>query len=230
MLTPLQTSTIHAIINIFESGRSAADYSAVSVIDGSDHHLCYGRPRVSLASGNLTALVNDYCATRGAAHAAALRCFLARLQQRDLGLDRDPAFHAALALAGADPVMRALQDRSFDRLLWQPALKSAKGVYVHSALSTAIVLESCTQGGWAGLRNSVTGRHGRPPCIREECWMEFYVRARRRWLASSNPHRPDGARRMDAFLELIATGNWDLDLPITVRGVTVPADLLQRAA
>jgi len=229
-MTPLQKQTAQAIVSVFETGSASGDYSCVSLIEGDSGHLSYGRAQISLTSGNLGLLVTEYCAAPGAVQAAALRPFIPRLQAHDIRLDDSQSLRSALVLAGADPVMRNLQDRSFDRLFWEPALRMAASAYLQLPLGVALVYDSCIQGGFASLRNSITARYGRPPAIREECWLEFYAKARHRWLSNSHAPLPSTVYRMDTFLDLIAKGNWQLNLPITVRGVTIEAEALDKAA
>ncbi|HXR37854.1 MAG TPA: peptidoglycan-binding domain-containing protein, partial [Terracidiphilus sp.] len=50
---------------------------------------------------------------------------------------------------------------------------------------------------------------------------------RRNWLANHpNPALHPTVYRMDAFLQLINNGTWDLPLPLTVRGILITEDVL----
>jgi chitosanase len=42
-MTPIQQKTIKAIVNVFETGQPAGNYSAVTVLAGDSGHLTYGR-------------------------------------------------------------------------------------------------------------------------------------------------------------------------------------------
>src|SRR5579884_585891 len=218
-MTAQQKDTAQAIVNIFETGHAEGDYGRVTLIPGDTGHLTYGRAKVSLSSGNLGLLIAQYCATVGASQTSALRPFLPRLQKRDASLDDDAALRAALRAAGADPVMKSVQDAFFDRIFWAPALKAAASTSIQTPLGIAVVFDSCIQGAWSRVRSSVTAQFGCPPAIREESWIEHYVAARRRFLASAPAPLPQTVYRMDAFASLIRAGNWQLQLPLTVHGV-----------
>jgi len=50
------------------------------------------------------------------------------------------------------------------------------------------------------------------------------LKARRAWLsASANELLRRTVYRQDVFEAIIATGNWDLTLPLVVRSVVIPA-------
>lgn len=221
-VTEQQKSTAQAIVNIFETGRAAGDYSRVTVIPGDLGHLSYGRAQVSLASGNLGILISDYCAHPSAIHAGTLRPYLDPLLHRDLALDHDLALRASLAIASADPVMHDVQNEFFDRAFWIPAEKHAAATGITTPLGLAIVFDSCIQGGWLSVSNPLIAGHGQPPAIAEQKWLDLYLGARRAFLLNGHPPLPSTACRMDAFATLIAASNWSLALPITIRGVTIP--------
>lgn len=71
------------MVNIFETGRTTGNYSAISVIPGDDGHLSYGRSQAALGSGSLQTLLENYCARPDASFAAALRPYLARIAAED---------------------------------------------------------------------------------------------------------------------------------------------------
>jgi len=226
-MTPLQKATAQAIVNVFETGRPQGDYARIGLIDGDAGGLSYGRAQVSLGSGNLARLLNEYCGEPDALHAGALRPYLPRLSARDATLNHDDGFRASLAAAGADPCMRRIQDAYFDREFWQLALRRAEAHEITTPLGIAVVYDSCIQGGFASVALDVDMHKGRPPAVREECWIEFYVKSRRSFLAHSRPPLPSTTYRLDAFMQLIEAGNWNLDLPITAHGVTISADALE---
>ncbi len=65
-MTPLQEKTIKAIVNVFETGRAAGNYAAVTVLAGDSGHLTYGRSQSALGSGTLFQLLSQYCEVRRA--------------------------------------------------------------------------------------------------------------------------------------------------------------------
>ncbi len=58
----------------------------------------------------------------------------------------------------------------------------------------------------------------------EKQFINQYLQAREDWLKSSaNELVRRTTYRMDAFQTLVANGNWELDLPLIIRGVAIPA-------
>ena len=230
-MTPLQQKTIKAIVNVFETGRAAGNYSAVTVIAGDSGHLSYGRSQSALGSGTLFELLSQYCVSPGAKFAAQLESYLPRVQAKDATLDNDANLRNILREAGADPVMQAEQDRFFDTGYFNPACASASACGLNSALAQAIVYDSHVQGNWRAMRDATTQKCGVPGSngVTEQQWVSAYVQTRKQWLLGSHPPLPTTAYRMESFLNLIANGNWDLDLPIQVHGVTIADADLGRA-
>ncbi len=219
MLSDLQKKTAMAVVNIFETGQFLGDYGKVTLLPGDPGHLTYGRSQTTLASGNLYLLIKAYREAPGAALAEGLAPFLERLADRDLTLDHDPVLRGLLEQAGDDPVMQSVQDGFFDRVYWEPTLKSADYIGVGSALGTTVVYDSRIHGSWHRLRDRTSERHGELKHIGERDWIGHYVSTRRDWLANhSITILNRTVYRMDALNGLIAEGNWTLELPITLRG------------
>ena len=231
MLNLIQKCTIQAIVNVFETGRPAGDYDNVTVAAQDPGHLSYGRSQVTLASGTLARLVQDYCQEPDAALSAEFAPYLALLAARDVRLDGDARLHALLRDAGADPAMRRVQDALFDRAYWEPACRAAQGLGIVTALGTGVVYDSFIQGGWIRMRDATAASLGRPkalPEIRsgeltdEPAWVSRYIAVRRNWLAThANPLLRLTTYRMDTFAALAAAGNWALALPIVAHGVRI---------
>lgn len=227
MLTELQKKTGQAIVNIFETGHPLGDYGKVTLIKGDSGHLTYGRSQTTLASGNLYLLIKAYCDAPDAQFAAPLDQFLGRLANRDLVLDTDVTFRTLLREAGDDPVMHDVQDRFFDRVYWASGENSATRWSIFTTLGVAVVYDSTVHGSWPRIRDLTTQRHGNPPATDEKDWIGFYVSERRNWLANhTNPVLHPTVYRMDEFSKLIHNQNWDLALPITVRGVQIDETVL----
>ncbi len=227
MLTPLQKQAAQAIVNIFETGTARGRYGQVTLLAGDSGHLTYGRAQTTLASGNLYLLVKAYCEAAGASAAAELEAYLDRLLRRDLSLDRDMGFRELLRAAGDDPVMQAEQDAFFDRVYWEPAVKSAAFITARTALGAAIVYDSRVHGSWHLLRDRTLDQHGALEALGEEAWLARYVELRRDWLAThSNQLLHKTVYRMDSFVQLIGKAKWDLGLPFSVRGVRIDEDVL----
>ena len=223
MLTETQKRAAQAIVNIFETGRALGRYDQVTLLSGDSGHLTYGRAQTTLASGNLALLVRDYCEARGS-QADALRPYLAALDACDVALDHDERLKDALRAAGADPVMRTVQDAFFDRVYWGPAVASADVLGLLRALSVTAVYDGRVHGSFDLMRKRTTQLYGAPSAIGEAAWVQRYVDTRRDWLATHpNTLLRKTVYRMDALSELIAEARWDLDLPLRVRGVLIDA-------
>lgn len=227
MLTDLQKRTAQAIVNVFESGMVLGNYSLVTLLRGDPGHLTFGRTQTTLASGNLYLLIKAYCESAGATFGSRFKRYLGRLASRDTTLDIDKPFRALLRESGSDPIMRDVQDQFFDRVYWKPSIADCSALGITSALSTTVVYDSRIHGSWAFVRARTEQRHGSTAAIGERPWIERYVTERRDWLAN---HTRTILRatvyRMDAFMQLIDDGSWDLPLPLRVRGVSIDEETL----
>lgn len=222
MVTDLQKHTVHAIVNIFETGQILGNYGQVTLLAGDSGHLTYGRSQTTLASGNLYLLIRAYCDAEASAFAAQLSLYLDRLEDHDLSLDHDMTFRTLLRDAGDDPVMHEVQDSFFDRVYWEPAVRSAEYIKSTTALGMATVYDSRIHGSWHRIRDGVIADFGKLEDKGEEAWMQAYIAARHNWLSThGNKLLRKTAYRMDALKGLCDAGKWTLELPITVRGHTI---------
>jgi chitosanase len=222
-MTPLQKASIQAIVNIFETGRIRGSYGALAVLKGDTGHLSYGRSQTTLGGGGLFTLLNRYSQAPGARWSSALRPALARFQAKDFTLDNDANIKTILKLAGDDPVMQATQDQFFDEDYFAPSIQAAQLAGLKTALGIGVVYDSHIQGGWGTVKSrvpSVSASGG------EGSWIAKYVDARRNWLLSLKAPLPATVYRMDTFKTLLSSGNLELALPLTVRGITLSEDLL----
>jgi chitosanase len=231
MPSDLQKRTAQAIVNIFETGSALGKYGNVTLLPGDTGHLTYGRSQTTLGSGNLYLLIKAYCDAAGAQFAAALNPYLQPLLARDTTLDTDMTLRGLLRQAGDDPVMQSVQDQFFDQNYWTPSITAAANSGVSSALGTNVVYDSHIQGAWLTIRNITNSNHGQAGDIGEQPWITAYVNERRNWLATnSNTLLHGTVYRMDAFLQLINDGKWDLPLALSVRGVLIDEDILAGTA
>ena len=224
-ITEVQKKTAQAIVNIFETSHVLGDYGMITLLAGDSGHLTYGRSQTTLTSGNLFLLIQAYCDASGY-FADALQPYLTRLSNRDLALDNDLAFRRILKDAGADPVMQETQDGFFDRVYWNPARASARSTGLFTGLGTAVVYDSHIHGSWARIRDK-TNALGTAAQIGEKKWITNYVDVRRNWFAThSNPLLRRCVYRMDSFGQLVQEHKWQLELPLTIRGIQITADFL----
>jgi chitosanase len=226
-LTALQKSAAQAVVNIFETGSIRGNYSDVTLLPGDSGQLTYGRSQTTLASGNLFLLIESYCGQSTGSFCAELKPYLTKLQTCDCTLNTDMIFRSLLKDAGSDPVMQDVQDAFFDRVYWDPAMRSADALGAQSALGAAIVYDSTVHGSWAQVRDMTRKQFGELKQIGEVQWMSDYVETRRQWLATyPNPLLHKTVYRMDAFRQIINAGNWKLGLPLVVRGLSITPDSL----
>lgn len=219
----LQKEACRAIVNVFETGKVRGDYGAVTVIKGDNGHLSYGRSQVSLGSGHLYHLIDQYCQEPSAVFAGDLKPYLQRLKDKDVTLDGDDGLKTLLRRAGKeDTAMRTAQDQYFNQNFLGPALTDAEKFGVTLPLGQAVVYDSHVQGGWGTL----SARSGKVGARGEKDWIGQYVTMRRDWLSSRNPPVPATVYRMDSFRALIQDGNFDLTLPFKVHGVMITQEAL----
>ena len=227
MLTEQQKKVAQAIVNIFETGSPQGEYGQVTVLAGDSGHLTYGRSQTTLGSGNLYLLIKGYCEAPAAQFATPLQPYLERLKSLDTSLDHDGVLHHLFEQAGNDPVMQDVQDRFFDHVYWEPAVAAAHSLEIGTALGTAVVYDSTVHGAWKPMRDRTIARHGQPSTVGEQEWMSHYVDIRREWLAThDNRLLRKTVYRMDAFRKLIAQANWELTLPVVVRGIQIDDEVL----
>ncbi|UFS70442.1 peptidoglycan-binding protein [Geomonas sp. RF6] len=225
-MNELQKKTAQAIVNIFESGRVHGDYGAVAVLKGDEGHLTYGRSQTTLGSGNLFVLVKSYCSRPDALYSEDLRPYLRDLAQCNIALDSDMHLRTLLREAGEDPVMRDEQDRFFDAHFFEPALRAASGRGVLTPLGQTVIYDSFIQGGFNRIVSLVGATIGDRD-VDEKTWIARYVKAREEWLSRLKPPLPTTVYRPQAFFRLIERDQWELPLPLTVRGVVISTETLE---
>lgn len=230
MTTNLQKKTSQAIVNIFETGLALGDYGNVTLLNGDSGHLTYGRSQTTLASGNLFLLISGYATAEGAHYADQFKPYLPRLEHNDFSLDHDFPFRDLLEHAGSDPVMHSVQDEFFDRVYWDPAATMAAQLKITSGLGCCVVYDSTVHGSWRMIRDRTNDQSGAPDTLGENSWIQSYISIRRDWLANnSNPLLHRTVYRMDELGRLATSGNWALNLPIVMRGVTIDESVLAGA-
>lgn len=230
-MTSLQKKTAKAIINIFETSRVLGNYASVTLLAGDSGHLTYGRSQTTLGSGNLHLLIKAYTQTPEAAFAAQLAPFLGRLEAQDFSLDHDVAFRLLLQDAGGDPVMRAVQDKFFDRVYWVPGEQAAAALGIATVLGGCVVYDSTVHGSWRFIRDRTRDRHGDVPSLGEKKWVEAYIGERDSWLRNhSKTLLRKTVYRMEEFAKLITDKKWALPLPLKVRGISITKEALAAEA
>jgi hypothetical protein len=127
-------------------------------------------------------------------------------------------------------MLRAQIEIAITRYL-QPSIGECERVGLSHPLSLAVVYDSMTHGSWERLRDHVL--RGTVRSIEaasaaltiEQRFIINYVTVRDQWLASVE--RLAVTRyRTRFFLKQIRAANWDLKLPLNVRGIRITADLI----
>lgn len=230
MLTTTQKKTAEAIVNIFETGSVLGDYGNVTVIPGDTGHLTYGRSQTTLGSGNLHKLLKQYCDSPVARFGDDLLPFLPRFANKDERLDAESHVKNILRAAADDKNMRDIQDVFFDKTYWQPAEQVALQLGITTPLGITVVYDSMVHGSGALIRDKTNQAIGTLAQVGERKWISTYVQIRHGWLAN---HARDDLRptvyRMDAFDRLIELDQWELELPLVVRGREISSLTLSAA-
>ena len=228
-LTKVQQESAQAIVQVFETGKLGTKkaYSVVTLLRGDTGGLTYGKHQTTINSGNLYLLIKAYTETAGALYATQFVPYMALLAKKAPLLASNTAFKKLLADAGTDPVMQKAQDDFFDRVFWEPAVKTATAYGFTRPLSAAIIYDSMIHGSWGMIRDRTNNAVGAPKSINEVTWIQAYNNTRRSWLANhSNKLLRNCVYRQDALKALMAAGEWDLSPPFTVRGVKVTLEAL----
>ncbi len=227
VLTEVQKRVSQAIVNIFETGKPGGKYGKVTLLPGDPGHLTYGRSQTTLASGNLYLLIKAYTEHEDSELGTGFIDYLARLAGRDITLDHDMRLRRLLRDAGDDPVMRDVQDEFFDRVYWTPSMKAAEATGISTGLGACVVYDSKIHGSWIRMRDRTNDRYGAVKEIGEEEWVPKYVDTRKEWLANhSIKILNKTVYRMEAFQKLISEKKWDLELPLSIRGVRIDEEVL----
>lgn len=226
IVTAEQRAIIQRVVNVFETGRADGDYGAVTILPDGPHgqpQVTYGRSQTTEHGDglDLSWLVEQYVRA-GGPMAAELAPYVDRIAVEDLS--RDAVFHARLRRAGADDVMRQLQDDLFDRAYYRPALAWCDREGLTTALSALVVYDSWIHSG--GVLRSIRARFpARTPAGdgTEHEWTGGYVRARHAWLlAHPNPVVRRTVYRTAYLAALVEDGAWELSRrPFVCRRVRV---------
>lgn len=228
-ITPQVKRKVEQVINAFETGSAAGNYSVISKHkDYKDPHtgelmvqVTYGRSQTT-EFGHLKTLINDYVNEQGK-YADQFRPFLSQIGKKP-SLATNSAFCLALKNAGKyDPKMKTCQDNLFESKYYLPAYHwfSANGFKL--PLSLLVIYDSYIHSGsiMSFLRNrfaaNVPAKGGN-----EREWIQQYVNVRHNWLGShSNSILHGTVYRTNCFKSQIVNGNWDLTQPITANGLMI---------
>jgi len=213
-----------AIVQVFESGRPR-NYVFLEALGGD---LQYGYLFASLKQGALRELLQDYCDDPAAKFSVDLSPYLGRLSDKDPALVEDQRFRKLLtSAAGEDPAMIKIQDRTFDRTYWDPAVKEADAIGIHTPLGIAAIFDTIIHGGIGSYRKlkeqTIKATDGTPVTgIDEKEWVRVFLKKRLEWLRSHpNAVVQRTAFRAEELLKLVKEDHWELRAPLTIRGAQI---------
>src|SRR6476620_835381 len=219
-----------AIVSVFETSRPQGDFAAYAVLDDGAG-VSYGISQFTHRSGSLAKVVETYIARGGVVGRKVFEDVLPLLSQNDgaaIGaLAADRRFAKALKAAALTREMRAAQASVGEQLYFRPAIAACDGLGLGLPLSLAVVYDSVVHGSWAKLRGMIdvaSPLEGGD----EKAWVTSYVRKRHAWLTAS-PRLSATSYRTRFFLDQIARGRWELELPLRVHGVLLTRSLLASA-
>lgn len=245
-LSELQIATIDAIVGVFEGARPFR-YETVARVKSDTGGLSFGKHQVSHTSGNLYLLMSKYCempkadpdlASKVRARLSLLKVppvqtgdkekkRLASIEDKRLALLQDDDLRDLLVATASDRAMADAQDKYFHDNFMEPALKAWKAAGFVHALSAAVAYDSQIQSGVAFRKEpkaKVIEALGEPSTANEKEWITAYVDARKVWLSESKSEATrNSVYRMDEMRKLIASGAWDLALPLKVHGYELTA-------
>lgn len=213
-----------AIVHIFETGKPFGDYAACVVLDDGAG-ISYGINQFTHRSGSLLAVVEKYLALGGAVGREAIAERLPVLKRTSKAaiekLAADAQFKKALMAAAITREMRDAQEAVMFEKYLEPAVKECEQLGFVLPLSLAVVYDSVVHGSWEKIRDRVvTGK------ATEKEWITDYVRQRDAWL-SGIARLKKTTYRTKLFLGQIATGRWELEMPMNVHGVRLTKELFE---
>lgn len=229
-LTVGQLESMLSVVNLFERGTPAPDYTVSAHARG---ELALGG--FSLSSGRLSELIAEYVESPQARYASEFAPYLSALQQKDAELAANESFLTLLRRSAEDPTMQNIITQLHVRLYFGESTQEARSRGLREPLSYLVMYDSNIHGGWAPLARQVEATNGPLSASNEREWMRAYLQARRDWLRNhANPLLPRTAYRSEALLSLIEASNWQLTPPFafqTPRGrVVVESDALRSSA
>lgn len=232
-ITSQQKHVIDCVLSIFETGRipSKASYSTCGILND-NAGISYGKHQCTDGAGSLDLVCKRYIELKGQ-QAQPLSHYMVYLMTNETtkfnsNAARYPTWLVSLInllkSAGSDPIMQQAQDEVFDSYYWNPAVAHANSIGLKTALGHLVVYDSTIHSGPRGvtiIRNLFPQKSPANGGDEKE-WIYAYINARRNWLLSSpNDLVKRTVYRMDALKTIADSGNWDLNVPLTVKGVKI---------
>lgn len=223
-------SAIDKILSIFETGKlpTKEAYSTCTILkDGAG--ISYGMHQATDKSGSLDKILSEYI-KNGGVYADKLKEFQVKLSNNETTLSGSLQqlwvldLIKTLKLAGADPIMQSAQDKIFNDLYWEPAVERANACKLNMPISFLTLYDTSIHSGPAGIEKIRSMFPQFPPSKGgdEKEWVLAYINARKNYLlSSSNQLVRNSSYRIDEIKNLYDSKNFELKLPITIRGVKI---------
>ncbi len=217
---------IRQIINAFENGRIATDYSTIYIYrDGPNNvrqiTLGFGITEY----GNLATLIKIYI-NDGGLYAEHFKKFLAKIGRTPL-VDNSEFKTLLVRAAKEDPIMRNAEDKVYEERYWTPALRFFTENEFSTPLAMGIILDSFVHSG--SILPFLRKRFSEVPPAQggsEFEWLSQYVQVRHDWLANHSNSILNGTiYRTRFFREQLSKKNWNLDGQLVANGVKIPAEV-----
>lgn len=208
-MSPLQKQIIERIINIFETGSKVFKFDKIVYNKNDAGGLSYGAFQISLNSGNLYKLILSYTNKENCLFKVEFIPYLDKLKNKDKEINFDSKFKDLLLEASFDECMVACQMGYLDENFWPICLNRCKNFDLDLALSVAVIFDTCIQGSFFPIKEKLS----------QKDWIIKYIYNRKKWLKSRGELLYNSIYRMESFERIIDEGNWDLNLPLYVRGL-----------
>jgi chitosanase len=224
-----QMNAAHLIVEVFETGGFGGgneSYGRVTILPNDTGRLTYGKHQASLTSGGVYAIINRYVQAGGVVANVFVK-YLKPLAERHKSVDSDAVLHKWMRIAGGDVTMQRIQDNFFYEQYSKPAIEWMTRLKLVHPLSYAVIYDSLIHGsftarGWGGVKAMTDMRYGTAEQLGEKPWIINYLTTRNKWLAGhSNRLLRNTVYRMRELLRIANSGNWELELPIFIRGVEI---------
>ena len=225
-------SAAFAITSAFEGGQPGT----IQTVD--DGIISYGSHQATLRSGQLENVIDRFVSVSTSETASTLASFANRIRIKDESLAADLLFLELLRAAASEPEMKTVQDEVFAANYYVPAMAKAESIGLATPLATAIFYDTAVQGGLNRII-SRTENLLADQKVDEATYLRTFLLERRAYLnevaetkflagklTQASMLSNSAQHRVGALLELLASGNLQIALPITVLGHQIrPLDL-----
>ncbi|MFJ9693869.1 chitosanase [Kitasatospora sp. NPDC101183] len=229
-LSPDQRRRADQLISVFENSTTVIQYAyAENINDG--RGVTAGRAGFTTNDGDALKVVRAYTAVSPDNPLARFIPELERLAAAGSGDTSglpEADYIAAWQQAAQDPAFRQVQDDQVDQRYFSPAMDQADRLGLTTALARAELYDASIQHGngseydaLPALVSRTTAKVGSPSAAGEKAWLDAFFDVRVDDL--TNPANSSTAEewrksvdRVECLRRIAATGNYDLDGPLTV--------------